>query len=314
MTHASQPGILAPVPKAGRYLSFLMAPPGAAGRNRVTGKTLQQRLAPLAPLVQAGTLVIGLGPDVLAACAGRGRVARGPVARVFPAMAGPAVAVPSTPVSVWCWLRGDDAGMLLRQGHAIAQMLAPVFVLDAAVDAFRHGRGPNGHGLDLSGYEDGIENPVRAAARNAALLQGAGPGLDGSSWASVQQWVHDFAALQAMSETARDAMLGRRRSDSEELDDAPVSAHVKRTAQESFQPPAFVLRRSMPWSSGRDAGLVFVAFGATPDAFEALLRRMVGLEDGVTDALFLMSRPLTGCHVWCPPLRDGALDLRALQG
>ncbi len=308
----SQPGILAPLPKAGRYLSFALAPPSASSRARPTGKPITRVLSALAPWVQTGSLVVGLGPDTLAACNRRGGT-RVLGLRMFPALAGPAVRVPSTPVSLWCWLRGDDAGDLLRLGHAIGRQLAPLFVLQDAVDAFRHGRGPKGFGLDLSGYEDGIENPVRAAARSAALLSGQGPGLDGSSCASVQQWVHDFPALDAMTEAARDAMFGRRRADSEEMDDAPVSAHVKRTAQESFSPEAFVLRRSMPWSSGREAGLVFVAFGASPDPFEALLRRMVGLEDGVTDALFGMSRPVTGCHVWCPPMAGGALDLRAVS-
>jgi putative iron-dependent peroxidase len=52
-----------------------------------------------------------------------------------------------------------------------------------------------------------------------------------------------------MSTTEQDHAVGRRRSDNEELDDAPESAHVKRTAQESFEPEAFVVRRSMPWWS-----------------------------------------------------------------
>lgn len=302
----SQPGILAPVPPVGRYLSFALRLPAARR------PALARLLAGLSPWVRTGTLVLGLGQDVLAACAVKGQPPV-PMMRTFPALAGPAAQVPSTPVSLWCWLRGDDAGDLIREGRAIAALLEPAFVLRDAVDAFRHGRGPQGFALDLSGYEDGIENPVRAAARQAALMQGQGPGLDGSSCASVQQWLHDFPALQAMAPAARDAMVGRRQADSEEIDDAPESAHVKRTAQESFSPPAFVLRRSMPWSAGLGAGLVFVAFGASPDAFEALMRRMLGLEDGITDALFRMSRPLTGCHVWCPPMADGDLDLRRLQ-
>jgi putative iron-dependent peroxidase len=307
----SQPGILAPVPKAGRYLSFALAPPSAARCASPSAESVTRAVANLSPLVQSGQLVVGLGPDTLALCGKRGSAPL-PGMRMFPALAGPAVVVPSTPVSLWCWLRGEDAGDLLHLGRTIGRQLAPVFVLQDVVDAFRHGRGPKGFGLDLSGYEDGIENPVRAAARAAALLRGQGPGLDGSSCASVQQWVHDFSALEAMSEPARDAMYGRRRTDSEEMDDAPVSAHVKRTAQESFSPEAFVVRRSMPWSSGRAAGLMFVAFGSSVDAFEAQLRRMVGLEDGVTDALFGMSRPVTGCHAWCPPMDGDALDLRVL--
>jgi putative iron-dependent peroxidase len=68
----------------------------------------------------------------------------------------------------------------------------------------------------------------------------------------------------------------------------------------------------MPWSDGSRAGLVFVAFGKSFDAFEAQLRRMVGLEDGVADALFRFTRPVSGGYFWCPPMKDGRLDLRAL--
>ncbi|HYM33312.1 MAG TPA: hypothetical protein VEU47_18585, partial [Candidatus Cybelea sp.] len=93
---------------------------------------------------------------------------------------------------------------------------------------------------------------------------------------------------------------------------APASAHVKRTAQESFTPEAFVLRRSMPWTDATRAGLVFVAFGRSFDSFEAQLTRMSGLEDGVTDALFGFSRPVTGAYFWCPAMRNGRLDLRPI--
>jgi putative iron-dependent peroxidase len=68
----------------------------------------------------------------------------------------------------------------------------------------------------------------------------------------------------------------------------------------------------MPWAQGKRAGLVFVAFGKSFDAFEALLNRMTGQDDGVTDALFHISTPMTGAFFWCPPLRDGRLDLRVL--
>src|SRR3546814_12549367 len=53
-------------------------------------------------------------------------------------------------------------------------------------------------------------------------------------------------------------------------------------------------------------------FGFSLDAFEAQLRRMSGLEDGITDGLYRMSRPITGGYYWCPPLLDGRLALRAL--
>ena len=44
------------------------------------------------------------------------------------------------------------------------------------------------------------------------------------------------------------------------------------------------------------------------------LRRMSGLEDGVIDALYRFSRPLTGGYYWCPPMTEGAVDLQRLLG
>jgi putative iron-dependent peroxidase len=129
----------------------------------------------------------------------------------------------------------------------------------------------------------------------------------------VQQWVHDLDHLAALPESEGDEIIGRRRSDNQELEDAPPSAHVKRTAQESFDPPAFVLRRSMPWADAFSEGFMFVAFGEGLDAFEVQLRRMAGLDDGILDGLFRFTRPVSGSYFWCPPVRSGRLDLAALD-
>ena len=87
---------------------------------------------------------------------------------------------------------------------------------------------------------------------------------------------------------------------------------MKRTAQEEFEPEAFILRRSMPWADEAREGLVFVAFGHSLDAFEQQQRRMVGLDDGIVDALFRFTKPETGAAFWCPPMKNGALDLSAV--
>jgi len=68
----------------------------------------------------------------------------------------------------------------------------------------------------------------------------------------------------------------------------------------------------MPWAEAGGEGLVFVAFGRSLDAFEARLARMTGQEDGITDALFRFTRPLTGSYFWCPPVAGGSLDLGAV--
>ena len=292
-----QAAILAPVPLVGRYLFFSLA--------HVEG--LRDSLSRLADLVDGVQVLVGVGPELV-------QVLDAQVSGLHPleALSGHGVQVPSTPLALCCWLRGNDAGDLFYLTRQLEKALAPALQLDQRVDAFRHGQGPNGHGRDLTGYEDGTENPVGAVAQAAALVPVGTPGLAGSSFMAVQQWVHDFEAFEAMASTEQDNLIGRRRSDNEELEDAPLCAHVKRTAQESFEPEAFVVRRSMPWAQGAQAGLMFVAFGHSFDAFEAQMRRMAGQVDGVTDALFQISRPVTGAFFWCPPMQEGRLDLRLL--
>ena len=60
---------------------------------------------------------------------------------------------------------------------------------------------------------------------------------------------------------------------------------------------------------------VFVKFDDNGEEWTyAQLRRMVGADHGITDALFKFPRPLTGGYFWCPPVRNGRLDLRAILG
>jgi len=290
--NSMQPGILAPVPRVARHLTFTLAAEAGPG----------PALERLAKSVDPSGVVVGVGRSTALAL---GRHIAG--LRDFPAGAGRGLEIPATSGALWCWLRGDDRGELVHRTRSLEALLAPAFRLDSVIEAFLHD-----DGRDLTGYEDGTENPSGSSAVAAASLQGGGPGLDGSSFAAVQQWVHDFAAFDVLGPEEQDLSIGRRRSDNEEIDDAPESAHVKRTAQESFSPEAFVLRRSMPWAKGTRAGLVFVAFGRSFDAFEAQLARMTGLDDGITDSLFRFTRPVTGAYYWCPPVSGGRLDLRAL--
>jgi putative iron-dependent peroxidase len=287
-----QPGILAPAPKLARYLSFSLKA-GAKPRRAITS---------LVELADGESVVVGLGQSLV-------RVLGGEVSglRVFPTQFGSGLILPSSSAALWCWLRGDDRGKLLHAGRKINAAVSSAFDSDSVIDGFMHDTG-----RDLTGYLDGTENPKGKKATDAAIVRGLGVGLDGSIFVAVQQWVHDFQRFDAMSSKEQDNSVGRRKSDNKELTGAPNSSHVKRTAQESFSPEAFLLRRSMPWSEGNAGGLNFVAFGKSFYAFEAQLKRMVGAEDGITDALFKFTRPVNGSYFWCPPMAKGRLELQAL--
>ena len=288
-----QPGILAtPVPPQARHMFFALE----------SAEALPAALDNLMQLADGKSAVVGFGESLVKALH-----AQIDGLRPFPALTGVGVDNPSTQHALWCWLHGVDRGELLNRSNAIEAALAPALRLVQMNETFRH---LTGH--DLTGYEDGTENPHDEAAVAAALLGEGAEGLVGGSFAAIQQWQHDLDGFAALPAQERDHIIGRRHGDNEELDDAPESAHTKRTAQESFTPEAFVVRRSMPWAENGQAGLMFLAFGHSFDAFEAQLRRMSGLEDGIVDGLYRISTPLTGGYYWCPPLKDGAIDLSAL--
>ena len=292
MTNA-QPGILEPVPRLARYLTFSQRPQNDA----------RAALAALAETVNGQEIVLGIGQSLALhlGCNIDGL-------RVFSSHAGAGFEVPSTPAALWCWIRGDDRGDILHTSLQVQRLVAPAFAVDEIIDAFQYRTS-----LDLTGYEDGTENPQGDDAIEAAIVGGRGSGADGSSFVAVQQWVHDLELFESKPVGERDDIIGRRRCNNEELAQAPESAHVKRTAQESFEPEAFVLRRSMPWADEYAAGLHFVAFGKSFDAFEAQLARMIGAEDGIVDALFTFTRPASGAYFWCPPLKNGRPDLTLLK-
>ncbi|BCJ07582.1 hypothetical protein PRtIB026_A27150 [Pseudomonas sp. RtIB026] len=289
-----QPGLLAtPVPAHARHLFFALD----------SLEALPAALDQLLPQVDGQSLILGVGAP-LAKALGR----EVPGLRSFPQLDA-VVENPATQHALWLWLRGAERGELFLRAQALQQALAPALRLVDSVDGFLH-RG----GHDLTGYEDGTENPVDEDAVAAAIVPGEAPGLAGSSFAAFQLWKHDLEYFKSLPQAEQDNIIGRRLSDNEELDDAPESAHVKRTAQESFAPEAFVVRRSVAWTDERGAGLAFVALGFSLDAFEVQLRRMSGLEDGVIDGLYRFSRPLSGGYYWCPPLAEVGADLRLLLG
>lgn len=288
-----QAGILLTPPRAARYLSFALAHPAQPSDS----------LRRLRDHADGEQVVVGFGGTLVSALD-----AEIPGLRSFPALAGAGVDFPATPAALWLWLRGDDRGEVLHRARLLERAVAPAFRLVSSTDAFLHAGG-----RDLSGFEDGTENPTGEQALATAIIDSnADPLLGGSSFVAVQRWRHDFPRLDRMGSDELDLAIGRRRSDNQEIEDAPESAHVKRTAQESFDPVAFVLRRSMPWSEGDEGGLMFVAFATSFAPFEAQLRRMAGTDDGITDALFKFSRPESGAYYWCPAIADERLDLAPL--
>jgi putative iron-dependent peroxidase len=289
MSPPSQAPILAPVPAAARFVTF--------GFRHATdpGKALVR----LAGWQRDPNVVVGLGEPLLSRAKGHIEGMRS-----FPA---DLAMFPSTQEALWVAFTHRDRSAAFDAGRAFASTLDDSLRVVEEIDGFVY-RG----GRDLSGFEDGTENPKGDAAVAAAIVQGRGPGLDGASFVAVQRWVHDLVAADAMSREVRESIIGRRFTDNAEIEDAPLSAHVKRTAQESFEPEAFVLRRSMPYGGLTEHGLYFIAYGESLDRFERQLRRMAGRDDGIIDGLMAFTKAVTGGYYFCPPVSGDRLDLSTL--
>ncbi len=284
-----QQGIFEDVPLHGRFLYFQL-------NHQVSSEQVKTALQAIQSHVDGTSVVLGLGDATLNALQ-----VTGLESLQFPTYDTRGVQVPATPAALWLWLRGDDLGEMTLQAQQLSAQLDGVFTLDDCVDAFKYKEG-----RDLTGYEDGTENPEGEEAFATAFAD------NGGSYVAIQQWQHDLAHFKQQNQEQQDHTIGRRLSDNEELDDAPESAHVKRTEQEGFDPEVFLLRRSMAYGEGVKAGLVFQAFAATTASFATMLAKMVGEEDGIVDALFNFTRPITGAYFWCPPMKDGQPDFSLL--
>ncbi|MFT7456493.1 MAG: putative iron-dependent peroxidase [Marinobacter maritimus] len=287
-----QDQILAPLPTHAQFLTFECKP----------GSTAKPSLQALQSIFDNDSMLVGLGVSLMKTfnCVIEGL-------KSMPSLQFGAITIPTSHGALWVRVSGSDPGETMFSAESVIQAVADGFVLTEQVPAFTYRQN-----LDLSGYEDGTENPQDDDAIKTAIIKSEKRGINGSSLVAVQSWIHDIKHLKSLPQTHQDHIIGRRLSDNEELDDAPVSAHVKRTAQESFTPEAFMWRRSLPWAQNGRCGLQFVCFATSYYPYEVQLKRMIGMEDGITDGLFEFSRPVTGAYFWCPPVDASGLDLSAL--
>ncbi|HEX8793124.1 MAG TPA: Dyp-type peroxidase [Polyangiaceae bacterium] len=294
MSARPQSAVLPLIPPVARYLELDLRP-GADARSAV---------ARIPDVRAPEKTVLGFGEPLTLAVGARIRGLRS-----FPCVSGPGCTFPATQHALWAFFAGDDTSDVHDRARAFCALAGDAFVVRDEVPCFRYR-----DYRDLSGYEDGTENPKDERAVEAAIVRGAGPGLDGSTFVAAQRWVHALDQLAKLAPQARDRVIGRSLATNEELEDAPASAHVKRAAQESYDPAAFMVRRSMPWGGVDQHGLYFVAYGESLDRYERVLRRMSGAEDGIVDGLLSFSRAVSGGYYWCPPVdARGRLDLSALK-
>jgi putative iron-dependent peroxidase len=157
---------------------------------------------------------------------------------------------------------------------------------------------------DMTGFEDGTENPPLAALADAATIPAGAAGAGGSV-VLLQRWVHDLVSFDELPIAEKEQVIGRTLLTSEELPDEIRSprAHISRVVIEDDRGEELeVFRRSTAYGGVLEHGLVFLAFSADQDRLSRMLDNMLGVDDGVRDRLTDFSRCVASAWYYAPPL------------
>ena len=151
------------------------------------------------------------------------------------------------------WLAGPSYDVVFDLSRGVVSALAGYATL-----AYEMVGWPYHHDRDLTGFIDGTENPTLVEATAAAVIP-AGAAGEGGSILLLQQWEHDVSAWEALPVATQEHAMGRRKSDSEELDPKPPASHVGRTDQDRL---GKIFRRNVAYGDVQRHGTVFVGFCA----------------------------------------------------
>lgn len=207
--------------------------------------------------------------------------------------------MPATQQDVWVWVAGAGHDLVFDVATDIVATLRPVAEPATEVTgwSYRHSR-------DLTGFEDGTENPPLSEAADVAIVPAGRPG-EGSSVVLVQQWVHQATDWNNLDVVTQEKVMGRTKADSIELDEHTQAAdsHVARTVIENDDGEELqIFRRNVPYGTVTEHGTMFVGFTSDPARMNRMLQRMLGNEDGIRDALTRYTTPLTGAYYVVPAI------------
>ncbi|UDY35400.1 Dyp-type peroxidase [Dermatobacter hominis] len=152
---------------------------------------------------------------------------------------------------------------------------------------------------DLTGFEDGTENPKGPDRLEVATIP-EGPSA-GGSFVLAQRWVHDLRAFELLQVDEQELVFGRTKDGSQELDPVPERSHVERVVTtDADGDEREIYRRSFPYGTTDELGLQFLAFNRDLSTFQDMLERMFGAADGLRDRLTDVSRPVSGAYYIAP--------------
>lgn len=169
---------------------------------------------------------------------------------------------------------------------------------------------------DLLGFVDGTANPVGQDLPEATLVGDEDPAAAGGSYVVVQRYTHPLDAWNALTTEQQEAIIGRRKADDVELDDAPApdqKAHKTLATIVDDDGEHDIVRDNMPFGSpaAGEFGTYFIGYSRHLWVIERMLERMfIGDPPGLHDRLLDFSTARTGGAFFAPalPVLDALAD------
>jgi putative iron-dependent peroxidase len=261
--------------------------------NRRDGRELVDALTSLRqPRTTMGgvNLVVGFRPELWAHV---GEAPAGLAGFDQPVTGPDGYTMPATQHDAVLWLSGSAYDVVFDTARGAISALIGIATVAEETSSW-----PYHHDLDLTGFIDGTENPSLVDAPEVVLVPDGQPGAGGTVLL-LQKWAHDGAAWEALPVERQEAVIGRTKAGSEELDPRPEDSHVASTDQDRF---GHIFRRNMPYGTVTDHGTMFVGFCRERAPLAAMLESMAGATTGTRDALTFFTRPLTGSYYFIPAI------------
>jgi putative iron-dependent peroxidase len=297
---AEPQAVTTPLTRASIFL-VLTITPGDAARSKIRAV-----LGDLAALIRSVgvreptgslTCVVGIGSNAWEALFGSPRPAElHPFDEI---RAGDRHAV-STPGDLLFHIRAERADLCFELETQILNRLGTAASPVDEVQGFRYF-----DNRDLIGFVDGTENPQGSALSEAVLIGKEDPPFAGGTYVTVQKYLHDLRAWNAIPTEQQELIIGRRKLSDIELDDSvkPSYAHNALTQIVEDGREVKILRDNMPFGSPArgEFGTYFIGYSRSPRTVERMLRNMfVGDPPGNYDRLLDVSRAVTGSQFFVP--------------
>ncbi|MFT4245330.1 MAG: Dyp-type peroxidase [Micrococcaceae bacterium] len=247
------------------------------------------------PTTHGSNVVLGVRPTLWESLASADHV---PAVKDFkqPIVGKDGFEMPATQHDLWFWIAGSDRSAVFDMTMDAIKILASLAKVASETWGWVYH-----DSRDLTGFEDGTENPDALEAPSVISVPEGVPGA-GSTILLYQLWEHKSSWVQTPVKEQED-VIGRTKPDSIELDDdvKPETSHVARTIVDVDGEELDILRRNTAFGGASNHGTIFVGFSQDQWRQQEMLRRMAGT-DGVRDALTNFTTPISGAWYVVPSI------------